>query len=105
MEVQKDKKVVKDNKYLKQLDEIKSSGLARLMDDKFNIIKQIKVEHLYNELRNMDKDVNTIVFDGIISQRLVDLSKEKNVEYLVAVKMSEVVKKPETVKIITRITK
>jgi len=33
---------------------------------------------------------------------LVDLAREKNVECLTAVKMNEVVKKPETIKIITK---
>ena len=84
------------------LDEIKATGKGKLYDEEFNVIKEVKVENLFNEIKNSDSKIKTVVFDGIISQRLVDLAKEKNIECLVAVKMSEVVKKPETIKIITK---
>ena len=91
-----------NNKYLATLEEIKATGIAKLLNSEFNLLKEIKVEELYNEIKNSTEAISTVIFDGIISQRLVDLSKEKNIECLVAVKMSEVVKKPETIKIITK---
>ena len=92
----------KENKYLKALDEIKGTGTAKLMDENFKALTEFKVENLYNELKNFEDNVKTVIFEGVISQRLVDLAKEKNIECLVAVKMSDVVKKPETIKIITK---
>ena len=97
-----EKPVKKQNKYLTSLDEIKGTGKGRFFNEKFEVISEVKVEDLYNEIKGAKEDINTVIFDGIISQRLVDLSKEKNIECLVAVKMSEVVKKPETIKIITK---
>ncbi len=99
---EKTEPVKKQNKHLTLLDEVKSTGKGRLYDDEFNVINEVKVENLFNEIKNSDKKIKTVVFDGIISQRLVDLAKEKNIECLVAVKMTEVVKKPETIKIITK---
>ncbi len=96
------KPVKKQNKHLTLLDEVKGTGKGKLFDEEFNVIAEVKVENLFNEIKNSDKKIKTAVFDGIISQRLVDLAKEKNIECLVAVKMSEVVKKPETIKIITK---
>lgn len=100
--VENEKKQNSNNKYLATLDEIKATGIAKLLNSEFNLLKEIKVEELYNEIKNSTEPISTVIFDGIISQRLVDLSKEKNIECLVAVKMSEVVKKPETIKIITK---
>ncbi|WP_442919522.1 DNA primase DnaG [Methanosphaera sp.] len=97
-----DKHVKKQNKYLTLLDEVKGTSKGNLYDEEFNVLNQVKVENLYNEIKNSGDNIKTVVFDGIISQRLVDLSKEKNIECLVAVKMTEVVKKPETIKIITK---
>lgn len=97
-----EKPVKKQNKHLALLEQIKSTGKGNLYDEKFNVVKSVKVENLFNEIKNSDSKIKTVVFDGIISQRLVDLAKEKNIECLVAVKMSEVVKKPETIKIITK---
>lgn len=95
-------KPAKENKYLVALDEIKGTGKGNLLDENFNLITQVEVANLFNEIKADQNKIQTVVFDGIISQRLVDLAKEKNIEYLVAVKMSEVVKKPETIKIITK---
>ncbi len=91
----------KQNKYQIILGELSGTNMGKLFDSDFNIIKEVPVEKIYNEIKAID-GIQTVIFDGIISQRLVDLSKEKNIEQLVAVKMSEVVKKPETIKIITK---
>jgi len=90
------------NKHQKILEELSTTGCGRLYDEDFNMIAEVKVENIYNQIKSSDKPIKTVIFDGIISQRLVDLSKEKNIESLVAVKMNEVVKKPETIKIITK---
>ncbi|MCD7781647.1 MAG: DNA primase [Methanosphaera sp.] len=90
------------NKYLKVLDELSGTSKGKLYDSEFNLIKEVPVETIFNEVKAMDENIKTVIFDGIISQRLVDLSKEKNIEKLVAVRMNEVVKKPETIKIMTK---
>jgi DNA primase len=90
------------NKHQRILNELSGTGCGRLYDENFNQVAQVKVENIYNEIKSTDKSIKTVIFDGIISQRLVDLSKEKNIENLVAVKMNEVVKKPETIRIITK---
>lgn len=95
----KDKKV---NKYKQTLTDISGTSRGKLLDINFNVIKEVDVADLYNEIKNSKEAIKFVVFDGIITQRIVDLSKEKNIECLVAAKMSEVVKKPETIKIITK---
>lgn len=94
-------KEITENKYEKMLTSISGTNTGNLLDKEFNIIKTVEVQNLFNEIKKMD-NIYTVVFDGIISQRLVDLAREKNIECLAAVKMSEVVKKPETIKIITK---
>jgi len=42
-----------------------------------------------------------VVFDGVITQRIVDLAKEKDLEYVVGLKMGDVVKRPASLKILT----
>jgi DNA primase len=100
--VENTKKETKQSKCLRVLDEVSGSGNGKLFDADFNEIKEVKVETIYNQIKESTDNINTVIFDGIISQRLVDLSKEKNIECLAAIKMSEVVKKPETIKIITK---
>lgn len=84
------------------LKELEGSGNAEIFDDALNILKEVKVENLYDELKNIENNTYAVVFDGVISQRLVDIAKEKGLKNIVAVRMSDVVKKPSPIKVITR---
>jgi DNA primase len=84
------------------LKDLEGSGNAEILDDALNILKEVKVENLYDELKKVTNNVYAVVFDGVISQRLIDISKEKGLKHIVAVRISEVVKKPNNIKVITR---
>lgn len=84
------------------LKDLEGSGNAEILDDALNILKEVKVENLYDELKKVQNSVYAVVFDGVISQRLIDIAREKGLKHIVAVRMSEVVKKPNQIKIITR---
>ena len=83
------------------LKDLEGSGNAEILDDALNILKQIKVENLYDELKDVHNNVYAVVFDGVISQRLIDIAREKGLKHIVAVRMNEMVKKPNQIKIIT----
>ncbi len=89
-------------KYENVLDELSKTNSGRLYDDDCQLIDEVSVDELFNKIKTTTTSIKTVIFDGIISQRLIDLAKEKNIELIVAVRMSEVVKKPETIKIITK---
>ncbi len=84
------------------LKELEGTGNAEIFDDALNILKEVKVENLYDELKIIDNHTYAVVFDGVVSQRLIDIAKEKGLKNIVAVKMSDVVKKPNSIKVITR---
>ena len=42
-----------------------------------------------------------MVFDGVITQRILDIAAEKNLDYLVGVKLGNIVKRPLSVKVLT----
>jgi len=84
------------------LADLEGSGNGEILDDALNIIKEVKVENLYQEINNLHNGAYAVVFDGVVSQRLIDVAKDKGLKYIVAVRMSEVVKKPSNIKVITR---
>jgi DNA primase len=84
------------------LADLEGSGNGEILDDALNIIKDVKVENLYQEINNLQNGAYAVVFDGVVSQRLIDVAKDKGLKYIVAVRMSEVVKKPNNIKVITR---
>jgi DNA primase len=83
------------------LKNLEGTGNCEIFDDTLNSLKEVKVEELYDEIKNSNGDIYSIAFDGIVSQRLVDVSADKGVRNLVAFGVGEVVKKPNSLRIIT----
>jgi DNA primase len=74
---------------------------AKLLDANKNVMQKVAVRDLANVLKETNGDVKSVVFDGVITQRMLDIAAEKNLEYLVGVKMGSIVKQPANVKVIT----
>lgn len=102
-QTEKDEKAEKEKEknYFSILDEVSGSLKAVLLDAKDKELKKIPVRELTDELKK-SKDIQTVVFDGIVTQRLLDIAHNKNVKRIVGMKMGNVVKKPKSVKVITK---
>ena len=83
------------------LKEFEGSGSGAILDEALNMTKEVEVENIYEEIKNIDGTADTVIFDGVISQRLVDVASEKGINKLVAFKTVNIGKKPQNVKIIT----
>ena len=73
---------------------------AVLLDNAGNTLDEVPVRKLMLTLEGRE-GVNAVVFDGIITNRLVELAGKKGVKYLVGVKEGKLETRPEGVKIIT----
>jgi DNA primase len=73
---------------------------AVLLNDKFELIERLPVSQLAEKLQQVT-GVDTVVFDGIITQRIVDIAGEKNIRRIVASRISEAVKPALNVELIT----
>lgn len=83
------------------LKEFEETETAAFLDEALNITKEVAVENLYDELKNSDEKIDLIMFDGVVSQRLVDVCATKNINKIVAFKSANIVKKPSGIQIIT----
>jgi len=73
-----------------------------LYDENWNEIATVQVREIVSKLESLEKDkVAYIVFDGVITQRLVDLASAKNVKVLIGSRIGGVTKKPENVELLT----
>ena len=99
------KKVVEQPKdageFTEVMKELAGTLSAKLLDANKNVIQKVAVRDLANTLKESNGDVKSVVFDGVITQRMLDIAAEKNLEYLVGVKMGSIVKQPSNVKVIT----
>ena len=65
------------------------------------VIKEIPVRDLVKLLKTNNVKCEGIIFDGVITQRVIDLAAKRDVSYLVGVRLGSVVKVPTSLKIIT----
>lgn len=102
MEKDEEKIITEKQKgYGKILDEISGSLKAVLFDKNDNELKKIPVRELTDSLKKSD-NISTVVFDGIITQRLLDIANSKNVKEIVGIKIGNVVKMPSSVRVLTK---
>ncbi len=73
---------------------------AVLLNEKLELIERLPVSQLAEKLQQIT-GVDTIVFDGIITQRIVDIAADKSIKRIVASRISEAVKPALNVDLIT----
>jgi len=86
---------------MKELNELNNTLSARFFNTGNEKINEMKVRDVIKSLEE-SKGVFAIVFDGIITQRLVDLAANKGVKVLAGVKIGNVNKRPQGIEIVTK---
>ena len=66
------------------LKEFEGTGCGAILDEALNMTKEVEVENIYEEIKNIEGTADSVIFDGVISQRLVDAASEKGIKKLVA---------------------
>jgi len=75
---------------------------AILYDESWNPVKKIPVRDLYDELTKVETGkIFAVVFDGIITQRLVDIASDRKVRILVGARIGGISKRPHSVEMLT----
>jgi len=97
---EKRRKILVPKQIVKVAKELDGTLEAVLLNEKMKRIERLPVNQLAEKLQQV-KGVDTVVFDGVITQRLVDVATEKNVKYLVAARVSDVVKQPLNLHLLT----
>ena len=71
-------------KYKKYIDEVDGTLEAILLDKKNKSVDKIPVSSLVEKMSSIsDKKIVVIIFDGVITQRLIDISETKGVKVIV----------------------
>ncbi len=90
--------------FRQHVDELDGTLSARLFDKGHNVIKEVAVRDLARELKESNGNVNGVIFDGVITQRILDIAAEKGLEYLIGAKLGNIAKSPVCVKVVTKET-
>ncbi len=88
--------------FRQHVDELDGTLSARLFDRNHNVLREVAVRDLARELKDANGEVNGVIFDGVVTQRILDIAAEKRLEYLIGAKMGNIAKSPVCVKVITK---
>lgn len=89
-------------KVLKEIGELRGTLEAILYDENWNQVARIPVRDLYNELDKIEPGkTKAVAFDGIVTQRIMDIASAKGVKLLIAARIGNVVKRGDGVTLLT----
>lgn len=89
-----------DEVYASKIGAIKESFKAVLFNEDKKVIVECGVAELAKKLEEQES-VPTVVFDGVITQRLVDIATKKKTKLLIGAAVADIEVKPNTLKIVT----
>ena len=96
-----EKRVELPEQVRKYIEELAGTLTAVLLNQDMQEISRVPVSELPTRLSE-EKSVKYVVFDGIVTQRVIDAVSDRDDEvYLIGVKVGEVQRKPDNVKILT----
>ncbi|MCG7848185.1 MAG: DNA primase DnaG [ANME-2 cluster archaeon] len=85
--------------FKEHMDELSGTLSGRLLDDNKKVIQEVTVKDLANTIKDVDSKVKSVVFDGVITQRLVDIASEKEIKDIIGAKIGNVTKAPANLRI------
>ena len=88
-------------RYKNILHDISGTLKAVLLNKDGKEIKKIPVRELTDDLKKIS-DVHTVVFDGVVTQRLLDIASDRGISNIVGIKLGNVIKKPTSVRVLTK---
>jgi DNA primase len=89
-------------KYRGMINEMSSTSKAKIMDMQGAVRKEVPVKELVNTLKAETEPISTVVFDGIVTQRILDIAAEQKIGTIVGTKMGNITKQPSSVDVWTK---
>jgi DNA primase len=80
--------------------ELEGTLEAVVLNENLERLEKMPVSELCIKLKNID-NAHTIVFDGVITQRLIDIAGDKGVKRIVGERTSGIVKRPLDIQLLT----
>ena len=75
---------------------------AKILGEGHQVLREVAVKSLVNTLKEESDGVEAIVFDGVISQRILDVSADKGIKIVVGTRKGNITKMPADIAIWTK---
>ncbi|MFX0067863.1 MAG: DNA primase DnaG [Promethearchaeota archaeon] len=96
----KEPRITPPKELVKHVGDVREKLEAVILDQKAEVLKRTSVGELADILAKID-DADAVVFDGIITQRLIDIAFDKGIKSLIGARVGKIQKKPIKVSIFT----
>ncbi|WP_313691149.1 DNA primase DnaG [Halorarum halobium] len=77
------------------------SNRARVLDGEYGVVAEVPAAEAFDALSDADERPVTLVLDGELTQRVLDVAAQRGVERIVAESEGEYVKRPTSVRVLT----
>ncbi|HLM70699.1 MAG TPA: DNA primase DnaG [Thermoplasmata archaeon] len=88
--------------YFELLNGVENASKSLFVGEGDAVVGEAPVKDMIEALANLTTPAKAVVFDGIVSQRLLDVAQEKGITTIVATRLGPVGKMPEKVKVFTK---
>src|SRR2546426_3238455 len=89
-------------KFREMLVAIGGTSRAKIIREDDSIAAEVPVRELVETLKSNGRGAKAVVFDGIITQRILDIASEIGLKAVVGTKMGTVTKQPAGIEVLTR---
>jgi DNA primase len=89
-------------RYFELLNGIENASRALFVGEDDTVVGESQIKEMYEALAALSTPTKALVFDGIVSQRLIDVAQEKGIGTVVASRLGPVGKIPEQVRVFTK---
>lgn len=88
-------------KYREMLMQIGGSSKAKILSEDDSVTAEVPVRSLVETLRS-NREAKVVVFDGIITQRILDIASEIGMKSVIGMKMGTITKQPQGIDVYTK---
>lgn len=83
------------------IDGVKQTMSAVFMDENHGTQLTVSTENVFEELNNYENQIATLVVDGVISNRLLNLANQKSIKLIAGAKIGEIDHTPKNIQYVT----
>ncbi|MGA9840270.1 MAG: DNA primase DnaG [Thermoplasmata archaeon] len=88
--------------YFELLNGVENSSRALFVGENDVVVAEAPIKEMFETIATLPSGAKAVVFDGIVSQRLLDVAQEKGISTVVATRLGPVGKIPDKLRIFTR---
>ncbi|MCQ5373924.1 MAG: DNA primase DnaG [Candidatus Methanomethylicia archaeon] len=81
--------------------QLQGSLEANLVDEAWEVKQKVAVRELADVLQGINEKIYGVVFDGVVTQRLLDISSNKGVNFVIGARIGNIAKRPQGITILT----